>query len=35
MPVLTTNGATTFMMDGFQFIIVAAQDTVYAYTLNR
>ena len=35
MPVLPTNGATTFMMDGFQFIIIAAQDTVYAYTLNR
>ena len=35
MPVLTTNGAQTYNMDGFQFIMVAAQDTVYAYTLNR
>ncbi len=35
LPVLPTNGATTFMMDGRQFIIIAAQDTVYAYTLNR
>ncbi len=35
LPVLPTNGATTFLMDGRQFIIIAAQDTVYAYTLNR
>src|SRR5579863_1307630 len=35
MPTLTTNGPQTFLLDGFQFIVVAAQDTVYAYTLNR
>jgi alcohol dehydrogenase (cytochrome c) len=35
MPVVTTNGAQTYLLDGFQFIMVAAQDTVYAYTLNR
>ncbi len=35
MPTLTTNGAQTFLLDGFQFVVVAAQDTVYAYTLNR
>ncbi len=35
MPTLTTNGAQTYMLDGFQFIMVAAQDTVYAYMLNR
>jgi hypothetical protein len=35
MPVLPTNGAQTFMMDGFQFIMISAQDTVYAFTLNR
>jgi alcohol dehydrogenase (cytochrome c) len=35
MPVLPTNGAQTFLLDGFQFIMIAAQDTVYAYTLNR
>ena len=35
MPTLTTNGAQTFLLDGFQFIVVAAQDTLYAYTLNR
>ena len=35
MPALTTNGAQTFLLDGFQFIVVAAQDTLYAYTLNR
>ena len=34
MPVLPTNGAQTYLLDGFQFMI-AAQDTVYAYTLNR
>jgi alcohol dehydrogenase (cytochrome c) len=35
MPVATTNGAQTFLLDGFQFVMIAAQDTVYAYTLNR
>jgi alcohol dehydrogenase (cytochrome c) len=35
MPALTTNGAQTFLLDGFQFIVVAAQDTIYAYMLNR
>jgi len=35
MPTLTTNGAQTFLLDGFQFSVAAAQDTVYAYTLNR
>jgi alcohol dehydrogenase (cytochrome c) len=35
MPVLPTNGAQTYLLDGFQFIMIAAQDTVYAYTLNR
>ena len=35
MPLATTNGAQTFLLDGFQFIMIAAQDTIYAYTLNR
>ncbi len=35
MPTLTTNGAQTYLLDGFQFVMIAAQDTVYAYTLNR
>ena len=35
MPTLTTNGAQTYLLDDFQFVVVAAQDTVYAYTLNR
>jgi alcohol dehydrogenase (cytochrome c) len=30
-----TNGPETFLLDGFQFVVVAAGDTVYAYTLNR
>jgi hypothetical protein len=35
MPTLTANGAQTFLLDGFRFIVVAAQDTLHAYTLNR
>jgi alcohol dehydrogenase (cytochrome c) len=35
IPTATTNGAQTFLLDGFQFVLVAAQDTLYAYTLNR
>jgi alcohol dehydrogenase (cytochrome c) len=30
-----TNGPSTWMLDGYQFVIVAAQDTVYAFMLNR
>jgi alcohol dehydrogenase (cytochrome c) len=31
----TTNGPETFLLDGRQFIVVAAQDTVYAYALKK
>jgi outer membrane protein assembly factor BamB len=34
MPQLTSNGAQTHRVDGFQFVVVAAQDTIYAFTLN-
>lgn len=30
-----TNGPETFLLDGQQFIVVGAGDTVYAFTLNR
>lgn len=30
-----TNGPSTWMLDGYQFVIVACQDMVYAFTLNR
>jgi len=35
MPTLTSNGAQTYMVDGYQMIVVAAQDTLYAFVLNR
>jgi alcohol dehydrogenase (cytochrome c) len=35
LPTATTNGATTFLLDGFQYVTIAAGDTLYAYTLNR
>ncbi len=35
LPTATTNGATTFLVDGFQYVTIAAGDTLYAYTLNR
>ncbi len=35
MPTLTSNGAQTYLIDGFQFVVVAAGDTIYAFTLNR
>jgi glucose dehydrogenase len=34
LPTATTNGATTFLLDGFQYVMIAAGDTLYAYTLN-
>jgi alcohol dehydrogenase (cytochrome c) len=30
-----SNGPQTYMLDGFQFILVGAGDTLYAFTLNR
>jgi hypothetical protein len=35
MPTLTSNGAQTYLVDGFQMVVVAANDTVYAFMLNR
>jgi hypothetical protein len=35
MPTLTSNGAETFMVDGAQMVLVAANDTLYAFLLNR
>jgi alcohol dehydrogenase (cytochrome c) len=35
MPTLTSNGAQTYLVDGFQMVVVAANDTIYAFTLNR
>ena len=35
MPTLTSNGAQTYLVDGFQFVVVAANDTIYAFMLNR
>ena len=35
MPTLTSNGAQTYLVDGLQMVVVAANDTVYAFTLNR
>ena len=34
-PTLTSNGAQPYLVDGFQMVVVAAQDTLYAFTLNR
>jgi acido-empty-quinoprotein group A len=30
-----SNGPQTYMLDGFQFVLVGAGDTLYAFTLNR
>ena len=30
-----TNGPQTYLLDGFQFVLVGAGDTLYAFTLNR
>ena len=35
LPANPTNGPETFLLDGRQFVVVGAGDTIYAFTLNR
>jgi outer membrane protein assembly factor BamB len=34
-PTQPTNGPSTWMIDGYQVVVTAAQDMVYAFALNR